>query len=281
VGFWRNKYVLIFLTLTVILIVFIIFSASHQGSTGLAENGIGTVFSATNNFFGSIGGGIHSFFDYFASKQAMLKENSELLQSQDELRNEMRRYQSYIVENSELRQLLELKKNITEYDTISAEIVSRNISNWHNTFIVDKGSADGVEHKMSVVAYGGIVGYVSDVGLNWARVITIINPEISVSGVSARTGDIYIVSGDVSLQRRGLCKMSFIDREADLLPGDAVLSSGLGGVFEKGFVIGVVKEKEIDPNSIDQTAIIEPAVDFSKMSKVLLVKKRVDIETAE
>lgn len=270
--FFRNKYLIIFLCITVVLIVIISFSAANAYRTGVAENGTGIVITSVSKVFQSIGDGVSSFFKYFGDKKHLAEENKRLTDEYADMQNQLRKYESYKVENENLRSLLDLKQNITDHETVAAEVVSKDASNWFNIFVVDKGTAHGIQPKMSVVSHGGLVGHVVDAGANWAKISSIINADVSVSGMNTRTGDICIVSGDVELENQGLCKMIYINKDADLEVGDIIETSGLGGLYPKGLVIGTVKEKRIDVNSIDQSAVIEPAVDFTKIREVLVIE---------
>lgn len=274
--FWKNKYVFIFGTIFLLLIVLILSSAFSSGRANFLENGTGMVVSTITKVFHSIGNGLQEFGNYFSSKQQLADQVEELTKSGMQLKNEVQRLKGFQNENENLRNLLELKESLP-YETVAAEVVSRDFSNWYTTFVIDKGSSSGLQKNQPVITSGGLVGYIDQVGTTWSKVVTILNPDVSVSSQNMRTGEIFVISGDMDLKNQGMCSMQYINKDSNLILLDVLETSGLGGIFPKGLIIGTVEERLVDVNSINQTARIKPAVDFGKVSEVLVIVNHTEV----
>ena len=116
------------------------------------------------------------------------------------------------------------------------------------------------------------MGYINEIGTSWARVVSIIDADSSAGAIVQRTGDRGLAEGDLELSMEGLCKMTYVSKQANLVPGDYVETSGIGVIFPPGLYIGRIREVETQTQGISQSAIVEPAVDFSKLSEVLVIK---------
>ena len=139
------------------------------------------------------------------------------------------------------------------------------------SFTLNRGTLHGVEVGMPVVVPEGIVGHVTDVGLNWCMVSTLIESNGSVGAYVVRSGSVGIVSGDASLRVDGICKMSYMESNADIQVGDLILSSGTGSVYPADLVIGSVIAVEKDEYNRTPVATIQPSVDFSSLQYMMIV----------
>lgn len=133
---------------------------------------------------------------------------------------------------------------------------------------------------MAVVNAGGLVGRVVDASSTYSNVYSILDSRSSVSAKSLRTGDLGVVTGDHELMKQGLCKMEYIDSEAEIMEGDEIITSGLSDYYPAGISIGYVTEVHQDQNGLTKYAVIEPKVDFKHLDTVLVVTETVD-NTAE
>ncbi|MBR2452860.1 MAG: rod shape-determining protein MreC [Clostridia bacterium] len=172
-----------------------------------------------------------------------------------------------------MRRLLALKAAYPELELDAAEVVSREPSNWYNTFVIDKGAADGVALNQPVIsADKALVGRISEVGTTWSRVITLIDPAHSVGAEIVRSGEYGVAEGDSSDSLGGNLRLSFISKNANIIVGDKIMTSGLGGIYPKGLIIGKVLEIRPDMQGISQYAIIAPDADIESINAVLIVK---------
>ena len=197
----------------------------------------------------------------------------EELQSQvDELTIKNNKLMQDKYELSELRQLFKLSENYEEYDTIGARIIGKDTGNWFQTFLIDKGSNDGISVDMNVMAGSGLVGIVTEVGPNWATVNSIINDDANVSGMIQSTSDTLIVEGSLELMNKGIIKFSQLEDTEDVVKvGDQIVTSYISNKYLPGISIGYVTEIKLDSNNLTKSGYLNPVVDFKHLSTVLVV----------
>ena len=187
------------------------------------------------------------------------------------------------VKNEELRRALDIKDQYSNMDMIGANIIAKDMGNWFDIFTIDRGSKDGISNNYPIVTSNGLVGRVMQTDVFSSKVIAIIDEDSSISARLSRTSDLVIVKGDRKLKEQGLCIMNYIPADADISAGDRVETSGVGGIYPKGILIGKVKEVRQRTNELDRYAIIEPVVDFKRLEEVFILKdKKInDNETSE
>ena len=171
-----------------------------------------------------------------------------------------------IRENTRLEKLLEFKRELV-YSSVTASVIGRDPSNWRSSMIIDKGKKEGIELGMTVVNALGVVGRIAEVGDNFSKVILLLDPQFSVAAVIKRSGESGLVTGTL----QGGCRMSYIASEADVLPGDMVITSKLSSSFPEGLLIGEVVRLNKDFDGSSSECIIEPAVYFSQIEEVLVI----------
>ncbi len=237
------------------------------------ENITQVVVTPVQKLFTKAGDGISNFFGYFSSIDKLKEEIEKLKIQNAELELAIDKSEIALSENEELRRLLALKAAYPELELDAAEVVSREPSNWYNTFVIDKGAADGVALNQPVIsADKALVGRISEVGTTWSRVITLIDPAHSVGAEIVRSGEYGVAEGDASDSLGGNLRLSFISKNANIIVGDKIMTSGLGGIYPKGLTIGKVLEIRPDMQGISQYAIIAPDADIENINAVLIVK---------
>lgn len=232
----------------------------------------GTVISPVCSFFNGINTSVSGWFNYMNEAGSVHETNKELLKKIDELNIKIQSYQGLEQENKRLEKLLEIKNNYVDIESTGAEIIARESSNWFTVFTINKGSKDGIAKNHPVICGGGLVGHTTDVGSHWAKVVTVIDTAHSVSGMSLRSNDYVQLDGDLTLLGGGLCKMTNITENADVIVGDILVTSGIGGVYPKGIVIGTVQEFKTLESGTGSYAVVKPAVDFQRINEVLVLK---------
>lgn len=218
----------------------------------------------------AIRGGLETVPQFFSLKE----ENEQLKKQVAQLEQYKQKYMEYQRENINLRTMLGLKQRNFQYDLEASEVIGRDPSNWFNVIIIDKGENNGIKKDMAVITDKGLVGYVISAGRNYAKVLLITDDRSSVSGMIERTRDNGIVKGTIDPAPRGFVKMVFLPQEANLVKGDVVISSGLGGLIPKGITIGEVVEAKKESYDLMQYAIIKPAVDLQKLEQVFVIKNQ-------
>lgn len=210
--------------------------------------------------------------DNFATLEDMKKENKELQSKVDELTIDNTRLRQEQYELERLRELYKLDENYSDYDKIGAHVIANNGSNWFSDFTIDKGSNDGVKVDSNVLAGSGLVGIVTEVGPDYARVRSIIDDSSNVSGMILSTSDTCVVRGDLELAADGRLhfeKLANNDNKIEV--GEQVVTSHVSNRFLQGLFIGYISEIEVDSNNLTRSGYITPAVDFSKLQEVLVI----------
>lgn len=196
---------------------------------------------------------------------------AELEQTNQELKDDLSKYQDASLENRRLRELLELKDTYKEYDTIGASIVAKNSGNWYSSFTIDKGTNDGLALNMNVIAKGGLVGLITEIGPNFSVVTSIIDDGSRVSGMIKSTQSNCIVTGDLSSMENGLLKLDYIQTDFDISEDNLIVTSNISDKYVPGLVIGYATNVNLNDDKLTQSGYLEPAVDFSNLSEVLVI----------
>lgn len=179
-------------------------------------------------------------------------------------------------EIQELREVLELNRTLTEYDTVNATILSRNKSYWFNTITIDKGKKDGIKNGMAVITKNGLLGKISKVYNSSSEIKLItsddINYKVSVSIKVGDTENIAVLNGyDIN---NDLVKVVGVNKNAKIEKGTEVVTSGLGGVFPGGIYIGTVEKIESDKYDLSNNIYIKTKQDFNNIHYVtVLIEK--------
>lgn len=211
------------------------------------------------------------------SREALAEENNQLRKEIDELTSEINSLRIRQEDQDRLMELLELKEIYADYETTAAQVVSRDSSGWFSKFTVNKGSLDGIQQNMNVVYKGGLVGVVSDVGLNYATVRSIIDDDSSISAMFSRTHELCVVEGGLQLMKDG--KMRFYDasESADIQTGDYIVTSQISSIYHPGLIIGYVYDSAVDGSQLTKSGFLIPAVEFDNLNEVLIITELKEI----
>lgn len=202
----------------------------------------------------------------------LLDENASLKEQVAELTEQNTILQQEKYELNNLRELFELDSRYSDYEKVGARIISRDSGNWYSNFTIDKGYDDGLCVDMNVIAGGGLVGRISSVGPNWAKVTSIISDGSNVSGAVLATGDKLMVSGDLKLMADGVISFSqLLDSEEKVAEGDKIVTSNISDKYLPNILIGYIHTLNQDPNNLTKSGYITPAVDFEHLDEVLVI----------
>ena len=205
----------------------------------------------------------------------LIRENEELKEQVARLTEENTLLQQDKYELNKLRALYELDQQYEEYHKVGARIIARDPGNWYWSFVIDKGTGDGICEDMNVIAGGGLVGRISEVGPNWARVITIISDNSNVSAMTLATEDNMIISGDLKSMNDGVILFSqLVDSAGVVQIGDKVVTSDISDKFLPGILIGYLHSIQPDTNNLTKSGTLVPAVNFEHLSEVLVITDR-------
>ena len=269
--FFRNKFFLLVVITIVILIVMAI-SSRPNSKINIVSNIINVPLSPLQKLFSFSGEKVESSITFFKDLKSLKEENEQLKLKLEKLERERNELLDYKKENNELRKALNLKNQFNDYDFIGANIIAKDAGNWFNVFKIDRGTQDKVVTDLPVVTNEGLVGRVVSSGTFSSKVISIIDMDSTVSGRISKTRDLVRVKGDLTLKEQGLCRMDYIPFDVDIAVGDTIETSGLGGVYPKGIIIGKVQQVRLGNSEINRYAIIEPTVDFKRLEEVFVLR---------
>jgi len=270
----KNK-VFLFILITVVLLVTIALTANRYSKLNWMGNILSVPLSPIQKLFSFAGQKIEGAVSFFKDIEAIKTENEELRKRVSELERENRELEGFREKNEELRKALNLKDRFAEYDIIGSNVIAKDAGNWFNIFRIDVGTRDGIKADMPVVTNSrGLVGRILTTDVTSSKVISIIDEDSQVAGWISNSGGHVIVRGDITLKDEGLCRMDYIAGNIDVKVGDTIETSGLGGIYPKGIVIGKVKEIRMINSEFNRYAIIEPAVDFKGLEEVYVLKNK-------
>ena len=265
------KYTLMIMTGVCVIIMLLSFTLNISG--GPLQTVAGYVFIPMKRGINTVGGFITEQSDWVMNLKGVMEENEQLRAQVDELTVELNTVtlEQYELEN--LRELFELDQKYPSYDKIAANVIGKNSSNWFSTFTIDKGTNDGLEVDMNVIAGSGLVGIISDVGPNFATVTAIINDTASVSGMVTTTSDNLIVSGNLqNMNENMMIEFSNLnDSDNEVQIGDPVVTSYISDKYQQGILIGYISSLSTDANNLTKSGTITPAVDFEHIEEVLVI----------
>lgn len=219
-----------------------------------------------------VGGWLGDMKDNFSTMQQLRAENEDLQAQIDALTTENNYLQEESYEYERLQELYQLDQNYAEYEKTAAHVIGKDTGNWFNTFTIDKGSQDGIEVDMNVLAGSGLVGIITEVGPTWAKVRSIIDDSNNVSGMVLSTSDTCIVSGDLSLMSSGQIAFDQMENNDNVVAvGDQIVTSYISDKYLQGILIGSISEINVDSNNLTRSGYIIPAVDFKNIQEVLVI----------
>ena len=263
------RYVLFFLTMLCVILLGINFV--FPTALNPVREGIFTVFMPMQKGINQIGSAIAEELSSLSHMREAEEENKQLRERIARMQENLDRYAVDYQELEQLRELLELKNTYEGYPTVAANVIQKESGNWFNSFVIDKGSDDGIAVDMNVLSGGGLCGIVTEVGKNYAKVLAIIDDDSNISAMTAGTNDSFIVAGDLTLFDEGLLKLQYADKDAQLKAGDRVITSNISTKYLPGLLIGYVKDVSLDANNLTQYGYLLPTADFDHLTHVLVI----------
>lgn len=267
----KSKHLLVLMTFLCISAILLTFT--QVVSVSPLREAASRVIVPFQNGINQIGTWMNGKLEGFQNVEELAAQNKELEQRVAELTEENTRLAQNQEELTRLQELYQLDQSYSEYDKVAAQVISKDPGNWYDTFVINKGSADGIEKDMNVIANGGLVGLVVEVETNCATVRSIIDDSSSVSGMTASTSDTCIVSGDLRLMDEGKLAFSQMSTENAVAVGEQIVTSNISDKYLRGILIGYVSEVTEDSNHLTNTGYITPAVDFKHIQEVLVIKE--------
>lgn len=208
---------------------------------------------------------------FFVDLESLRSENAQLKERNSKLEEQLREFEIIKAQNESLQEYAALEEQYSSYESIPADVIDRDVSNYSSGLVLDVGSDQGVEKNMTVLAAEGLVGHVVSVSKKSCTVQVIVDASSSVSAMITTSSESIVCKG--SIEDSSELKATYIDTSDEVLVGDTVVTSGIGGIYPKGIKIGTITNVVNTNNLTDRYATIETAVDFSKLYTVLIIKK--------
>lgn len=269
--FFKSRTFITAMVLTVLLGVYAAVSASGQRGTFLTKLA-GMAAAPFQSAISWAGEGIGDIGQHFEDIKTLQEENEALKAARLEQEKNLMDFERYQEENIRLKALLGLKESSADsYETEVARVIAKETRDFSTIFILNKGSLAGISVNDAVIAGGALLGYVSEVGPNFSKVATLFEVEAAVGAICVRTSDSGVIEGSLAFQIDGYCKMSYIPKETTMVAGDYIETSGYGGIYPPGLLIGRIEEIALESHGLSQYAKIKPAADLKSPKEVLVV----------
>ncbi len=257
--------------LTVVCFALIAVSFFTDKLTAPVQNVLSYVITPLQKGINGMGLWLTDRADYFATIDELRQQNEELKAELDNVKEKNLVLVQDQIELNNLRELYALDNKIPGYDKVAARVIGKGSGNWFSTFTIDKGSRDGILVDMNVICGNGLVGLVTDVTDNTATVRSIIDGNSNVTGMLVTSSDTCNVRGDLELMDSGYIHLEYMQKDVDVSDGDMIVTSNISDKYIQGILIGYVKNITEDANSLTQSGYLVPAVDFERLTEVLVI----------
>ncbi|MBQ7536407.1 MAG: rod shape-determining protein MreC [Stomatobaculum sp.] len=261
---------LILIILSILCIVMIGVTTLRDEWLSPLRTAVGYLLMPVQSGVNRVGKSLYNSIKDHEELKSALEDKRELQEQIDQLVMENTRLQADRFELARLRRLYELNQEYGQYRMTGARVIAKDTGGWFHIFRIDKGAADGIRVDMNVLAGGGLVGIVTDVGANYATVRSIIDDVSRVSAMEISSGDTCIVSGDLQLYTEGKLRISDITDTSTISEGDKIVTSTVSSKYLPGILIGYVKELKTDPARLTRSGTLIPAADFGTLQEVLV-----------
>lgn len=269
--FFRTRTFVAMCIIAVLLLGMIAVSSADRGKVSVFEDFAGTFITPIQNFVTTVSSKGGDFAKIFTEHDKLKDENERLKSELAKAYQEIRNAEEYKKENESYKGILGIKNENPDFVFEKALIVATEQSGYSHTYTLNRGSIHGIAKRNLVITAEGVVGYVSDVGTTWCQVTTLLDSSCEIGALFTRTQDIGVLEGDFALAANGACKIAYLSNDVQLSSGDSVVTSGIGGVFPSGLLLGHVSEIKPESHGISQYAVTTPAVDFSELKNVFVI----------
>lgn len=260
----------------------IFFLVLRSGQISIFENAAGSLLTPVQNAFSTAAGSVKDFFTNWRDYGALEEEYDALSLENEQLKMELVSAEEAIQENERLTSLLNAQSTYESLDPIYAKVIARDPGPWFETFSLNRGTSSGVKEGMAVVNGDGLVGRVYEAGLNYSKVITIIDSRSRVACLMQRTRDNGIMRGQITdASSTAECYVYYLPNINSISPGDTVVTSGTDSLYPKGLKIGSVSAVSLDAGSEGTYAVVTPSVDFQRLEEVFILRTVIETDSSE
>ncbi len=261
---------LVFVILMMLSTILILLSVIAGDRIRIINDTIGSVLTPAQKGLNSVGRAVAGFFSDNKDKEQLMEENRQLESQIESLNAVIAENDRAMSEIDSMRQLLEMKDNFKEYNTVGASIISKDSGNWYDDFIIDKGTKDGIEKGMNVLSNNGLCGVIEEAYYNHSVVRSLIDDRSSVSAMSVNSGDLCFVNGSLEMREDGTLLVEMLTEAPKISEGDEIVTSYISDIYLPGIKIGYITEIP-EQNGNIKTAILTPVADFEHLTMVLII----------
>lgn len=263
------KYIYLFMAFICFVLLF--FSVIFESRFSPLKAVTSAVITPMQSGVNEVGSSIYNSVSNQKEKNALIEENKKLTEQLAEYSAQIKVYEQENYELKRLQELLNLKEQYVDYNTIGARVIATDSTNWFYTFVIDKGSEDGVKVGCNILAGNGLAGIVTEAGSNYAKVRSIIDDNSNVSANISGTETLCTVSGDLSLMKEGYINVGYINKMDTIEEGAELVTSHVSDKFLPGLLIGYITDVQMDANNLTKSAKCIPVVDFNNLQEVLVI----------
>ena len=272
--------VLVALLAVVFVGVTVFFLVLRRGEQiSISENAIGSLFSPVQNAFTTTGQAIRGFFTGWRNYDKLQAAYDDLYYEKQSVDLQLISAEQAMLENERLKVLLDATSRYEKLDPVYARVIARDPGRWFDTFSVNRGSTNGITVGMAVCTGDGLVGRVFEVGLNYAKVLTIIDPRSAVACLVSRTRDNGVMRGQIAESSDSPdCYVYYLPNVNNVVPGDMVITSGTDTLYPKGLAVGEVTAVSREAGSEGNYVIVSPYADFQHIEEVLILREVIETD---
>lgn len=266
--FFKSKVFIICLIAAIVLTLVPTLIAAF-GGTDLLRSFAGTLAKPFSYVGSKFAEAFNGFSDVFTKYDELKEENESLKAELDAYKEKEYDEELLREQNDWLKDYINFHASNPNFKLTDAKIVSREAGNYGTVITLNKGTAHGIKKNMPVITKDGLLGYVSEVALDWCKVTTVIEAKNSIGVYSERKGTQGVLSGDIELREQGLCKLNFIEGSDGIQIGDKIYTAGgAKSLYPADLYIGSVSEVKVDPVTGDVVATVTPKIDFTNLSDI-------------
>lgn len=269
--FLKSKRFIAIACISAVLALSIVLCSVFGGFSALQSDFLASMFKPIQSVSSSIYESVSGFFENMQSNEELKKQVDSLNAQLADKDKKLAEYENAIRQNEFYKEFLGVKSDNPSFEFSAAMIIAKDTSDPYRTFTIDKGTLDGIKVYSPVITANGLVGYISDAYSTQSVVMTVFNPLINVSVSDNRTRDTGNICGVAEQAQDGFTVMQYVSSENTMASGDYVVTSGAGGVFPAGLIVGTVDEVRPSKNAVSCYATIKPTVDFDRLSDVMVI----------
>ena len=270
--FWGSRNFKILFSVFIVLAAFFVKGLTTGGMSVMLSKITGFVMSPLQEISSSVSDKTTDFFDKYINANDIYEENKKLKEEVAQLEKKLGNYEQLKNENLNLKNYLDIKELNPDYVFEPATVIGRDPTDLYKSFTINKGSMQGIKPQDTVITSKGLVGIVSEVSLTSSKVMTVLDVAIEVGAVNTRTREVGIVTGNAETSKGGKTVLKYIPRNSAIVKGDILLTTGIGGIFPQGLMIGRIDEIENENHGKSMYATIIPTENIEEVRDVFVIK---------